>query len=332
VDQSNLSAALSRRALLATPLLPLAVQAQAPAPPWPTRPITLVAPLAAGSSVDIMARLLAEQWSLRLGVPVPVENRPAANGTVALGQAARAVPDGYTAVITGQTSVAFNPHLYATLPYDPFRDFAYIGRIAGVSNALVVRAASPFRSLEELLAAARAQRGRLTYSSGGVGSTHHLSSALLAQQAQVEFTHVPYRGAPQGILAAQTGEVDFAYFNISTLLTGIRSGALRPLAVTSAARSPFLPDVPTMREQGFPNYEMTTWIGVATMAATPAPILTRMEEALRAMLEDPAVQRRLGELGFEMLPRLSAAEMLPLIRAEHARWGAVIRASGARVE
>jgi len=332
VDQSNLPAALSRRALLATPLLPLAAQAQAPAPGWPTRPITLIAPLAAGSSVDIMARLLAEQWAQRLGVPVPVENRPAANGTVALGQAARAAPDGYTAVITGQTSVAFNPHLYATLPYDPFRDFAYIGRIAGVSNALVVRAASPFRSLEELLAAARAQPGRLTYSSGGVGSTHHLSSALLAQQAQVEFTHVPYRGAPQGILAAQTGEVDFAYFNISTLLAGIRGGAFRALAVTSAERSPFLPDVPTMRELGFAEYVMTSWVGLGTVAGVPNPILSRMVEVTHAALADAAVQRRLVELGFEVLPPIPQAEMLAFVRAEQERWTPIIRATGARLE
>ena len=332
MDQSNLPAALSRRALLATPLLPLAAQAQAPAPGWPTRPITLIAPLAAGSSVDIMARLLAEQWAQRLGVPVPVENRPAANGTVALGQAARAAPDGYTAVITGQTSVAFNPHLYATLPYDPFRDFAYIGRIAGVSNALVVRAASPFRSLEELLAAARAQPGRLTYSSGGVGSTHHLSSALLAQQAQVEFTHVPYRGAPQGILAAQTGEVDFAYFNISTLLAGIRGGAFRALAVTSAERSPFLPDVPTMRELGFAEYVMTSWVGLGTVAGVPNPILSRMVEVTHAALADAAVQRRLVELGFEVLPPIPQAEMLAFVRAEQERWTPIIRATGARLE
>ena len=223
---------------------------------------------------------------------------------------------------TGGYAVLVSRQLAGSIQGDLVADYAAVLASQRMREAAMLMSAT----------AARAQRGRLTYSSGGVGSTHHLSSALLAQQAQVEFTHVPYRGAPQGILAAQTGEVDFAYFNISTLLTGIRSGALRPLAVTSAARSPFLPDVPTMREQGFPNYEMTTWIGVATMAATPAPILTRMEEALRAMLEDPAVQRRLGELGFEMLPRLSAAEMLPLIRAEHARWGAVIRASGARVE
>lgn len=329
MDKPGLSLALNRRTTLATGLLlPAVARAQA----WPTRPITMVAPLAAGSSVDIVARLVAEQWSARLGQPVPVENRPAANGTVALGQVARATPDGYTACITGQTSVAFNPALYASMPYDPLRDFAYVGRIAGVSNALVVRGASPIRSLEALLQAARAQPGRLTFSSGGVGSTHHVSSAMLAQQARIEVVHVPYRGAPQGILAAQTGEVDFAYFNISTLLGGIRSGALRALAITSAERSPFLPDVPTMRELGFPDYVMTTWIAVATTAGVPAAVLARMAEVTQAAMADEAVKRRLGELGFEPIPVLTPAELMEFVRAEHARWGPVIRATGARLE
>ena len=327
MDQPDLPVALGRRAALLA-AWPFAAGAQS----WPTRPIAMIAPLAAGSSVDIMARLVAEQWSQRLGVPVPVENRPAANGTVALGQVARAAADGYTVALAGQTSVAFNPHLYASLPYDPFRDFAYIGRIAGVSNALVVRANSPFRSLADIVAAARARPGVLTYSSGGVGTTHHLSSALLAQQAGVELVHVPYRGAPQGILAVQTGEVDLAYYNISTLLTGIRAGALRPLAVTSAARSPFLPEVATMKELGFPQYELTTWFALATVAATPAPILARMREVTDAFMADPAVQRRLVELGFELLEPVPVEAMMPLMREEHARWGAVIRASGARLE
>jgi tripartite-type tricarboxylate transporter receptor subunit TctC len=331
VDEPRVSPLrLTRRAALAASLaLPAAARAQSG---WPARPLLMVAPLAAGSTVDILARLVAEQWSQRLGQPVTVENRPAANGTVALGQVARAAPDGYTAVITGQTSVAFNPFLYPQLPYDPFRDFAYVGRIAGVSNALIVRTASPFRGVQDILQAARAAPGRLTYSSGGVGSTHHVSSALLAQQANVEFTHVPYRGAPQGILAAQTGEVDFAYYNISTILNGVRGGHLRALAVTSRERSPALPEVPTMRELGFPDYEMTTWIGVATVAGVPAPIQARMEEVTRAAMEDENVRRRLVELGFELLPPMYGQEMLAFVRAENERWGPVIRASGARLE
>jgi tripartite-type tricarboxylate transporter receptor subunit TctC len=204
--------------------------------------------------------------------------------------------------------------------------------IAGVSNALVVRAASPVHSLAELLTAARAQPGKLTYSSGGIGSTHHISSALLAQQASLDVVHVPYRGAPQGILAAQTGEVDFAFYNISTLLGGIRSGALRPLAVTSAARTSFLPDVPTMRELGFPDYVLTTWIGVATVAHTPEPVQLRMAEVTTAMLADPAVLARLRDLGFEPLPAVPRAEFPALIRREQARWAPVIHATGARLE
>lgn len=328
MDQPRISAALTRRAALAAALTLPAAGARAQA--WPARPISMIAPLAAGSSVDILARLMAEQWSQRLGQPVPVENRPAANGNLALGQVARAAPDGYTITITGQTSVAFNPVLYSSIPYDPLRDFAYIGRVAGISNALVVRSASPIRSLAELLAAARAQPGRLTYSSGGVGTTHHISSAMLAQQARLDVVHVPYRGASQGILAAQTGEVDFAYFNISTLLPGIRAGAFRPLAVTSARRSPFLPDVPTMQELGFPDYEMTTWVAISTVAGVPAPILARMVEVTEATLADEAVQRRLAELGFELLPRIPQPDMLAFVRAEKARWDPILRATGAR--
>lgn len=329
MDQPRIPAALTRRAALAAGLaLPAAARAQAPA--WPARPITMVAPLAAGSSVDILARLVAEQWAQRLGQPVPVENRPAANGNLALSQVARAPADGYTITVTGQTSVAFNPVLYGTIPYDPLRDFTYIARIAGISNALVVRSASPIRSFAELLARARAEPGKLTYSSGGVGTTHHISSAMLAQQARIDVLHVPYRGAPQGILAAQSGEVDFAYFNISTLLPGIRSGAFRPLAVTSAQRSDFLPDVPTMKELGFPDYEMTTWVAIATVAGVPAPVLARMVEVTDATLGDPAVQRRLVELGFEPLPRIPQPDMLAFVQAEKERWEPIIRATGAR--
>ncbi len=331
MDQPRIPAALTRRAALAAALaLPAAARAQAPA--WPARPITMVAPLAAGSSVDILARLVAEQWAQRLGQPVPVENRPAANGNLALSQVARAPADGYTITVTGQTSVAFNPVLYGTIPYDPLRDFTYIARIAGISNALVVRSASPIRSFADLLARARAEPGKLTYSSGGVGTTHHISSAMLAQQARIDVLHVPYRGAPQGILAAQSGEVDFAYFNISTLLPGIRSGAFRPLAVTSARRSDFLPDVPTMKELGFPDYEMTTWVAIATVAGVPAPVLTRMVEVTDATLGDPAVQRRLVELGFELQPRIPQPDMLAFVREEKERWEPIIRATGARRE
>ncbi len=301
-------------------------------PAWPARSITMVAPLAAGSSVDIVARVVADGWSTRLGVPVVVENRPAANGTLALGQVARSAPDGYTVTITGQTAIGFNPALYPSLPYDPLRDFAPVTRIVSVSNALVVHKNSPFRSVADIIAAGKARPGTLTYSSGGVGSTHHVSSAMFAQMTGFEATHVPYRGAPQGILAAQTGEVDFAFFNISTLLGGIRSGELRPLAVSSAQRSPFLPDVPTMQENGVAGYELSTWIGVSTVARTPDAIVQRMYEATVSMLADPAIRNRLTSIGFDITPLTTPADMVALHRAEFEKWPAILRAVGARID
>jgi tripartite-type tricarboxylate transporter receptor subunit TctC len=322
---------MQRRSLLGATgatLLPRFARAQA----WPTRPITMVAPLAAGSSVDIVARVVADGWSARLGQPVVVENRPAANGTLALGQVARAAPDGYTVAITGQTSIAFNPVLYPNLPYDPLRDFAPITRLVAVSNALVVPANSPFRTIQDIIAAGKAQPGRLTYSSGGVGTTHHVSSAMFAQMTGFEATHVPYRGAPQGILAAQTGEVSFAFFNISTLLGGIRSGAFRALAVSSARRSPFLPDVPTMQELGVAGYEMSTWIGVSTVARTPAPIIQRMYEATQAMMQDEAIRNRLTSTGFELTALETPEQMVAIHRAEFEKWPAILRAAGARLD
>jgi tripartite-type tricarboxylate transporter receptor subunit TctC len=322
---------MHRRSLLAasgTLLLPGLARAQA----WPTRPITMVAPLAAGSSVDIVARVVADGWSARLGQPVVVENRPAANGTLALSQVARAAPDGYTVAITGQTSIAFNPVLYRNLPYDPLRDFAPITRLVAVSNALVVPANSPFRTIQDIIAAGKAQPGRLTYSSGGVGTTHHVSSAMFAQLTGFEATHVPYRGAPQGILAAQTGEVSFAFFNISTLLGGIRSGAFRALAVSSARRSPFLPDVPTMQELGVAGYEMSTWIGVSTVARTPEPIIARMYEVTQAMMQDEAIRNRLTSIGFELTALETPAQMVGIHRAEFEKWPAILRAAGASAD
>ena len=324
---------MRRRTLLAaTAALSAAPRLARAQDAWPSRPVLMVAPLAAGSSVDIVARTVADGWAPRIGQPLIVENRPAANGTVAFGQVARSAPDGYTITITGQTSIAFNPHIYPRLPYDPLKDLAPITRIVAVSNALVVPAKSPIRSVAELVAAAKAKPGILTHSSGGVGTTHHVSGAMFAQIMGLQVTHVPYRGAPQGIVAVTTGEVDFAFFNISTLLGGIRAGELRALAVTSARRSPYLPDVPTMQEAGVPGYEMSTWIGVSTVGGTPAPIVQRMYDVTAQMMQDPAVRERLTRIGFELIPLPTPAEMAEINQAEYEKWGPILRAAGARLE
>ena len=329
---------MMNRRQLGIPLLAFAAHASgarralAQGPAWPGRAISFVVPAAAGSAVDVVARLVAEGWATRLGVPVVVDNRISANGAVALGQVARASPDGYTVLVTIQTHIAFNPFIYANLPYEPLRDFAAVTQLAAVTNALVVPAASPHRSVQDLVAAARAHPGGLTYSSAAVGSTHHISSALLADRAGLTLIHVPYRGGPAAQVAVQTGQVDFAILNIPPLLGAIRAGALRALAVTSEQRSALLPDTPTMQEAGIADYRMSTWMGLATVAGTPPAVIDRMHEVTREVLADEAGRQRLVALGFDLVPQLTPAEMTALHRDDHARWGAFLRAARIRAE
>lgn len=321
---------MRRRDLLIGAALASAVPRVASAQDWaPSRPINLIVPLAAGSTADILARTLADFWSARLGQAVTVDNRPAAGGVIATEQLKNASPDGYTIGLVSQGTLIFNSFLTAQPRYDAVRDFSPIAMVSTVTNAMVVSRNSPFRTPQDVVAAARAQGGRVTYSSGGIGTSHHISMALFAQVAGVELSHVPYRGAPAGILAAITAEVNVGCYNIPTVLTQIRAGELRALAVTSSGRSEFLPDVPSLREQGFPEYELTTWMGIAAPPRTPQPITARlMAETYRA-LDDRAVWERLRSQGFERMPRLDQAGFTAHVQAELAKWGPVIRASGA---
>jgi len=322
----------SRRAVLAAgTALPISTAAWGQRA-WPMRAVSFVVPAAAGSAVDVAARWTAEGWAPRLGQPVVVDNRISANGAVALAQVARSAPDGHTVLVTIQTHIAFNPFIYTNLPYDPLRDFAAVTQLAAVSNAMVVGAASPFRSVADVVAAARARPGALTYSSAAVGSTHHISSVLLAERAGISVQHVPYRGGPAAQIGVQTGQVDFAILNIPPMLGAIRNGDLRALAVTSATRSALLPDVPTMQEAGIGDYEMSTWMGLAAAAGTPAPILRQMWEVTREVLADSALQQRLQEAGFDLVPQIEPEAMEALHRADHARWGAFLRAARIRAD
>ena len=311
-----------------------ALAGRARAANWaPSRPVTLIVPLAPGSTADILSRTMAEAWAPRLGQPVTVDNRPAAGGVVAMEQLKAAAPDGHTIGLVSQGTMVFNHFLTRGAPrYDPQRDFAPVTAFATVTNALVVAKTSPFRTPAELVAAAKASPGRLTYSSGGNGTSHHISMVLLAQIAGMEMAHVPYRGSPAGITAAMTGEVDAGCYNIPTLLSQIRAGELRPLAVTSAGRSEFLPEVPSLRELGFGDYELTTWMGLAAPARTPANAVSRMAAETHRALDDPAVWARLRGQGFERMPRLDPAGFAALVAAELGKWGPVIRASGAAAD
>ncbi len=308
----------------------LAIRPARGQPTWaPTRPVTFIVPLAAGSTADIMARIMAEAWSPRLGQAVTVDNRPAAGGVVATEQLKAAPPDGHTIGLVSQGTLVFNSFLTRVPRYDALRDFTAVAPFAVVTNALVVGKASLFRTPAELVAAAKATPGTLTYSSGGIGTSHHISMALLGQLTGTALVHVPYRATSAGILATITGEVASGCYNIPTVLRQIRAGELRALAVTSAARSEFLPEVPSLQELGVAGYELTTWTGLAAPAGTPAAVVGRYAGEVARALDDTALWARLQAQGFEPMPRLDPAGFAAFIAADLAKWGPVIRATGA---
>jgi len=298
----------------------------------PRRAVTFIVPLAPGSTADILARTMADAWSPRLGQPVTVDNRPAAGGVVATEALQRAAPDGQTVGLVSQGTLVFNHFLYRQQRYDPLQDFALIAPFAAVTNAMVIARDSPFRTPADVVAAAKARPATLTYSSGGNGTSHHISMALFAQLTGTELVHVPYRGAPAGITAAMTGEVAVGCYNIPTVLQQIRAGNLKALAVTSAGRSEFLPEVPSLLELGFADYELTTWMGLAAPARTPDAVVARLAAEARHALEDPEIWAKLVRQGFERMPKLDPAGFRALLEAELAKWGPVIRATGASLD
>lgn len=314
----------TRRTLLAAAAaLPFAARAQA----WPSRQVTMICPLAAGSTADILTRTMADWLGRKTGQGFVVDNKPAAHGFLAMEALLRAPADGHTVALISQGTHVFNRALHKTMPYDPMTDFALVMPLAQVTNALIVPPASPFKTPADIVAAAKANPGKLTYSSGGNGTSHHISAALFSQMTGAEFTHVPYRGAPQGITAVMAGEVDFAFYNIPTVLTQIRGGLLRGLAVTSTTASPFLPDLKPVAALGVPGYEMVTWMGSALRAGTPDAIVARLHALFSEALDDPAIKEKLGAQGFEAMERMSPARFAAFLAEEEAKWLPVFRAA-----
>lgn len=315
---------LQRRTLLAGGALALPCIATAQ-PSWPTRPVTLIVPVAPGGSVDILGRVLADGLAPRIGQPVVVENRSAAGGIAAMETVRAAAPDGHTLIMGFTGQFVWVPHMPGAARYDPIADFTPIAGTATFTNALVVRRDSPFRTPAEIVEAARTRADPLTYSSGGVGTSHHFALALFAQKSGVRLTHVPYRGAPQGITAVMTGEVDIGCYNIPTVLGQIRAGELRALAVTARTPSPLLPGIAPLSTLGWPDYEMTVWQIVFGPARLPAGLGARIRAAITAVMADAALWRRLEPQGFEPMPPEDEAAIAARIGRELAFWAPVVR-------
>jgi tripartite-type tricarboxylate transporter receptor subunit TctC len=316
-----------RRALLAAALATPAL-AQSP---WPNRPIRIVVTLSPGSTSDILARLLADELSRDLRQQVIIENRPGAGGNVAAEYVMRAAPDGYTLLLASVSSHGINPALISRMPYDALADFTPVANVGSSPNLLIVAGNSPWRSTAELVAAARAAPGRLNFSSGGIGTSHHLSAELLNAQADITTVHVPYRGSPEAVTAVQTGEVAFMFPNAPNALALAAAGQLRILGVTTRERASFLPEVPTLREQGFSDFEVIAWFGLVGPANMPGTIVAQLNTAVREALARPALAQRLAAQSFEPLGGTSEA-FSDFIRAEITRWRALAQARNLRID
>jgi tripartite-type tricarboxylate transporter receptor subunit TctC len=309
----------------------LSAAGSAAAQVYPTRPVTIVVPFAAGGGNDILARLLAQHMGQALGQQFVIENRAGAAGTIGARAVAKAPPDGHTLMVGHSGVFAIAPALYADPGYDPRRDFAPIGLIASYQQILVAHPSLPIRSIADLIALARQQPGKITYATAGIGSGSHVSTELLAVMADIKLTHVPYRGtgAMQGDLVG--GHVDMAISTFPSVFGQIRSGLLRTIAVTGEARSSIFPDVPTIAESGVPGYAAVIHYGMVAPAGISRAVADRLNAELRAALGSEDVRARIAEEGGEPLPG-TADQQAKDLAEEEAKWGALVRKLGIRSE
>ena len=321
-------AATTRRALIAAALAaPAVARAQA----YPTRPISLLVGFAPGGGTDIIARLLAPRLQEEFGQPIAVENRPGASGTVAATAIARARPDGYTMLMTTVSASAVVPPQMNPPPFDIYRDQAAVALAATVPLVVVVPLASPARDLRGLIERARANPGGLNYSSSGVATQQHLAAELLAAQAGVSMTHVPFRGTGQAVNEILAGRIDLAIDTFPTYLPHIRADRVRVLAVTMPQRVEWLPEVPTVAESGFPGFDANVWYMLMGPPGLPAPIAERWAAAVNRALDDPALRQRIRDAGF--IPGGgTSADAAALLRRDAERYAALIRAAGIRLD
>jgi len=303
----------------------------APAQHYPARPIRLIVPFPPGGGTDIAARTIANKLSETLKWTFVVENKPGAGGSLGVEQAVKSPADGYTLVIGQTSNLAINPALYAKLPYDPLKDLSPVALIVSAPVVLVVATNSPHKSLGDLVAAARRDPGAVTFASPGNGTVSHLAGELLQRAAGVKFTHVPYKGASQAMTDLLGGQVQSFMSSVPSALAQIKGGRLRAIAVTSAKRAAEMPEVPTIAESGYAGFDATTWYGLLAPAGTPAAIIKRLNAEVNRVLGTPDVSGRLAAEGGEVLGG-SPERFASLLKADHAKWGRVVKESGAKVD
>ena len=317
-------------ALILALSVPLAPTFAAPASAWPTAPITFIAPFSAGGGGDTLTRLYGQQLSLALNVPIVVDNRPGAGGNIGTASAAKAAPDGQTVLFGTMGTMGTNHFLYKRTGYS-INDFEPVALFGTTGLALVVAKEAPFKNVQELLAFGKQHPGKLSCASGGNGTASHLACAMLAQQAGIDVTHIPYRASSAAIVDVLTQRVSF-FMDVTPVLTPqIKDGALRALAVSTKKRLPALPAIPTLAESGLANYEMFSWDGMFAPKGTPADRLDKLHAALQRVLKNPDFNQRLTERGV-VLQAMSRDEFSELVLREYARMGLVVKRLGVTVD
>jgi tripartite-type tricarboxylate transporter receptor subunit TctC len=294
---------------------------------YPSRPITLVVSTAPGGGNDIMARVIGERMSRTLGQQIVVENRPGAGGTIATRQIAKAAPDGYTLGMGNTGTLAQGPAYYPNAGYDPVKDFAPIGLIANAPLSVVVTPSLPAKDVRELADLARKEPGKLTYGSGGAGTPNHLTGVMFGNEAGVSIVHVPFRGAGPAVAGLVGGHVQMMFSSLPPVMGNIKSGMLRPIAMTSLKRARAMPDLPTVAESGFPGFEAAQRYGLVAPAGTPPAIIAKLSAALREALNEPEVLKRIAAEGAEPIPG-TPEDYARDIASESAKWSAVVRKAG----
>ncbi|MDN4590358.1 MFS transporter [Xenophilus aerolatus] len=323
---------VTRRTLIAGAAALLATGGALAQGDWPTgRVITWVVPYPPGGSTDVLGRAVAQKLGGTLGTNVIVDNRAGATGTIGAAYVAKSAPDGYTLLGTSIGPQAIAPHLMGKLPYDPIGGFAPVAIIGTIPHILVVGANQPYRSVADLLAAAKAQPGKLAFASGGTGTILQMQGELLAQQSGARFIHVPYKGDTPAVQDTLGEQVNFMFAPAAAALPHVQSGRLRALAVTSAARLKALPDVPTMGEAGLKDFVVEQWQAVFAPAGTPAPIVDRLNRDINAALKTPDVLALADKLGVNLVGG-TPAQLGALQKSDSAKWAEVIRKGGIKAD
>ena len=299
---------------------------------YPSKPLTYVVPYPAGGAADVFARSLAGELSKRIGQTVIVENRPGANGNLGSAYVARTAPaDGYTFLLGSLSTLAINPHIYSSMGYDPLKDLQPVSLTHQMANVLVVNPATPFKSVADVISAAKAKPGSLSYASAGNGNTMHIAAEQFKAQSGVDIAHIPYKGGPPALNDVLGGQVPMMFNNLPAIVELVNAGKLRALAVGDARRAKQLPQVPTMEEAGLKGYSSIVWNGVLVRAGTPPDIVQYLSKQIAAALESPALKKPLEDQGFEVLSS-TPEKFSALMKSEYAAMLPVVKSSGAKLD